>query len=49
MSPVGRHGIGTGHGTKSHGTLIGTLIAHHSNTLHGQQNHTGLPYLIIER
>ena len=49
MCPVGRHGIGRSDGTEGHRLLIGALIAHHTDTLHGEEHHAGLPNLVVER
>ena len=49
MAPVRRHCIGGSHCAECHGLLIGAFVAHHSHTLHGEENHTGLPNLVVER
>ena len=48
MSPVGCHGVGAGHGTQGHCTLVCALVAHHAHALHRQQNHASLPNLVVE-
>ena len=48
MRPVGCHGIGTCNGTQRHSTLVGALITHHANALHGQQDYAGLPNLVVK-
>ena len=48
MSPVGSHGIGTGHGTQGNGTFVSTFVTHYTYALNRKQNYSGLPYLMIQ-
>ena len=48
MHPVGRHAIGRSYGTQRHAALVRTLIAHYADALHGQQNRSRLPYLVVK-
>ena len=45
--PVGGHAVGGDDGAQGHAVLVRALVAHHAYTLHGQQHHAGLPYLVV--
>ena len=48
VRPVGRHGVGAGHGAQCHGTLVSALVAHHAHALYGQKHHARLPNLVVK-
>ena len=48
VGPVGCHGVGRRHGAQRHGLLVCAFVAHYAHALHGQQNNSGLPYLVIQ-
>lgn len=48
MSPVCGHGIGAGYRTQGNCALVSTLVTHYAHALDRKQNHSCLPYLIIQ-
>ena len=48
MHPVGGHAVGRGHGTQCDAALVGSLVAHHADALHGEQDSPRLPHLVVK-
>ena len=48
VAPIRRHAVCAAHCTKRYSVLICLLIAHHSDTLYGQQNGPSLPHVVVQ-
>ena len=48
MHPVGGHAVGGNHCAQSDGVFIATLVAHHADRLHRQQNSACLPDAVVQ-